>query len=173
MPFNQTFSLPTELTLHSTGEGIRMFAYPIKELEQLRRPNPQTVSGRELTAAAPTVDFAAADQLCDIVVSLKKGSASRAVLRFGDNAVTYDFNAQQLDGMPLKMQDGGVIFRVLVDRPMFEVVGGAGECYKTSARRDMGKPLGTISLTAQGGTLTVTSLTVHEMRSAWVRDNQR
>jgi len=46
-------------------------------------------------------------------------------------------------------------------------LGGGGECYKTSARRDMGKPLGKISLTAQGGALTVESLTAHEMKSVW------
>ncbi|MCX6996698.1 MAG: hypothetical protein NTV49_06345 [Kiritimatiellaeota bacterium] len=72
------------------------------------------------------------------------------MLRFGGNAVTYHFESQRLDDMPLKLKDGNVTFRVLVDRPMFEVVGGGGECFKTSARSDMGKPLGAISLTAQG-----------------------
>ncbi|MCX6996697.1 MAG: glycoside hydrolase family 32 protein [Kiritimatiellaeota bacterium] len=53
MPFNQTFSVPTELTLHTTAAGPRMFAYPIKELAQLRKPNPQAVSNKALTARAP------------------------------------------------------------------------------------------------------------------------
>ena len=69
--------------------------------------------------------------------------------------------------MPLTMKDGRVAFRVLVDRPMYELVGGGGACYKTSARRDMGKPLGTVSLTAEGGTATVESFEVYEMESAW------
>jgi hypothetical protein len=69
--------------------------------------------------------------------------------------------------MPLEMKDGKITFRVLVDRPMFEVVGGGGACFKTSARRDMGKPLGKLSLTPQGGTLTVESVVVHEMDPAW------
>jgi len=167
MPFNQTFSLPTELTLRTTDEGIRMFADPIKELEALRKPNPKTAENKQLTAEAPTVKFDVADQLFDIVVALKKGTASKAVLRFGDNAVTYDFGGQKLDEMPLKTKDGKVTFRVLVDRPMYEVVGGGGACFKTSARRDMGKPLGTISLTAEGGSLTVQSLKAYEMESAW------
>ncbi|MEI7899293.1 MAG: glycoside hydrolase family 32 protein, partial [bacterium] len=167
MPFNQTFSLPAELTLRTTDDGVRMFAAPIKELEQLRKRNPKTVANKELTAAAPSAEFEAADQLFDIVVTLKKGTASQAVLRFGNNAVTYHFEAQRLDEMPLKMKDGKVTFRVLVDRPMFEVVGGDGACYKTSGRGDMGKPLGKISLTAQGGALTVDSFTAHEMKSAW------
>jgi len=98
---------------------------------------------------------------------VKKGTASQAVLRFGNNAVTYQFASQKLDDMPLKLKDDQVTFRVLVDRPMFEVVGGGGTCFKTSGRRDQGKPLGKISLTAQGGLLTVESFTAHEMKSAW------
>ena len=66
-----------------------------------------------------------------------------------------------------RMKDGKVTFRVLVDRPMYEVAGGGGACYKTSGRRDMGKPLGTISLTAEGGSLTVESFKAYEMNSAW------
>ncbi len=167
MPFNQTFSVPTSLTLHTTADGIRMFATPIKELEQLRKPNPKTAVNRELTTAAPTVEFEVADQLFDIVATVKKGTASQAILRFGDNAVTYHFATQTLDEMPLKLNDDKVTFRVLVDRPMVEVIGDGGACYKTSARRDMGKPLGKISLTAEGGSLTIESFTVHEMKSAW------
>jgi len=167
MPFNQTFSLPTNLTLHTTEDGIRMFAYPIKELEQLRKPTPKTAENTGLTAEAPTVKFDVTDQLFDIVVTLKKGTASKAVLRFGENVATYDFGDQKLDEMPLKMKDDKVTFRVLVDRPMYEVTGGGGACYKTSARRDMGKPLGTISLTAEGGSLTVESFKAYEMNSAW------
>lgn len=167
MPFNQAFTVPTHLTLHTTEDGIRLFAAPIKELEQLRKPDPKTAENKELTPDAPIVKFDVRDQLFDIVVTLKKGTASKAVLRFGENAATYDFAAQKLDEMPLKMKDDRVTFRVLVDRPMYELVGGGGACYKTSGRRDMGKPIGTISLAAEGGSLTIESLRVHEMRSAW------
>lgn len=170
MPFNQTFTVPTNLTLHTTEDGVRMFATPIKELEQLRKPNPKTAENMELTAEAPLVKFDVTDQLFDIIVTLKKGTASKAALRFGSNAVTYDFAGQKLDEMPLKMKDGKVTFRVLVDRPMYEVIGGGGACYKTSGRRDMGKPVGTISLTATGGSLTVESLKAYEMKSAWKKN---
>jgi hypothetical protein len=69
--------------------------------------------------------------------------------------------------MPLKTKDGKVAFRVLVDRPMYEVIGGGGACFKTSGRRDMGKPLGAVSLTAEGGSLTLESFEAYEMKSAW------
>jgi fructan beta-fructosidase len=167
MPFNQTFTVPTRLTLRTTDDGIRMFAAPIKELETLRKPSPETAENTALSADKPTLDVEAPGQLFDILVTLKQGTAAKAVLRFGDNTVAYDFGAGKLDEMPLAMQDGRVTFRVLVDRPMYEVVGGGGACYKTSGRRDQGKPLGTVSLTAEGGSLTVESLNVYEMTSAW------
>ena len=167
MPFNQTFTVPTNLTLHTTEDGVRMFATPIKELEQLRKPNPKSAGDKLLTDASPTVEFETEDQLFDIVVTLRQGTASKAVLRFGENVATYDFAQQKLDEMPLKMKDGIVTFRVLVDRPMYELIGGGGACYKTSGRRDMGKPLGTISLTAEGGSLTVESIKAYEMKSTW------
>jgi hypothetical protein len=62
-----------------------------------------------------------------------------------------------------------VTFRVLVDRPMFELIGGDGACFKTSGRGGAGKPLAKISLTAEGGDLTVSSFSVHQMKSAWRR----
>ncbi|MGM0486375.1 MAG: GH32 C-terminal domain-containing protein [Planctomycetota bacterium] len=167
MPFNQTFTVPANLTLHTTEDGIRMYATPIEELEELRKPNPKTVENAELTAETPAVTRGVQGQLFDILVTLKQGTAAEAVLQFGDNAATYDFNARKLDQMPLKMKDGKVTFRVLVDRPLYELVGGGGACYKTSGRRDKGQPIDTISLTAKGGSVTVESLKVYEMTSAW------
>ena len=170
MPFNQTFSVPTNLTLHTTADGIRMFATPIKELDGLRKPNPKTAENVKLSAEKSTVQFDVKNQPADITVALTKGTAKKAVLRFGDNAVTYDFGAEKLDEMPLAMNDGRVRFRVLVDRPMYEIIGGGGACFKTTGRRDMGKPVGTISLTAEGGSLTVESLKAYEMTSAWTKE---
>ena len=167
MPFNQTCTVPTNLTLHTTEDGVRMFATPIKELEQLRRPNPKSIENEELTAEASIVELDVEDQLFDIPITLRQGTAAKAVLRFGENVATYDFNAQKLDEMPLKMKDGKVTFRVLVDRPMYELIGGGGACYKTSGRRDMGQPIGRISLTGEGGSLTVESLNAYEMTSTW------
>ena len=168
MPFNQTFGLPTNLTLRTTQDGVRMFAEPVKELEELRQPNPQVERGRTLTAAAPTLTLEGLGQCHDIEVVVVKGTATKVVLRLGGSAVAYDFVAGKLAEMPLAAaNDGKVVFRVLVDRPMIEIVGGGGACYKTTGRPDAGRPLGTLSLTAEGGDLTVESLTVHELQSIW------
>ena len=103
-----------------------------------------------MTAETP-LSFDVQDQLFDVVVTLRKGTAAKAVLRFGENVATYDFKEQKLDEMPLRLKDGEVTFRVLIDRPMYELIGGGGACYKTSARRDMGQPVDTISLIGRRG----------------------
>ena len=166
MPFNQTFTVPTNLTLHTTKDGVRMFATPIRELEKLRQPNPKGAENKELTEGQ-SIKFDVKDQLFDIVVTVKKGSAKKAVLKYGAGVTTYDFGAGKVDEMPAAMKDGKVTFRVLVDRPIVEVIAGRGAGFKTSGRRDPGKPLGEISLTAEGGTMTVESFKAYEMKSAW------
>ncbi len=169
MPFNQTFTVPTRLTLRTTAKGVRMFASPVEELEKLRKPNPEEVVDKELTPESPTIAFHVDDQLFDIEVTVRRGTADKALLRFGENVTTYDFEARKLDEMPMDAEGGKVTFRVLVDRPMYEVVGDEGACFKTSSRRDMGRPIDTISLTSEGGTLLVESMKVHRMTSIWKR----
>ena len=167
MPFNQTFTAPTNLTLKSTDEGLRLFAYPIEELKKLRKANPQVIEDVTLSEETSAARIEVEGALFDIVVTLKNETAERAVLRFGGNTAVYDFNAQKLDEMPLSLKSNEVTFRVLVDRPMFELIGGGGACYKTSARKDMGQPLGEVSLTAEGGSLTIERLEAHRMKSIW------
>jgi len=77
------------------------------------------------------------------------------------------FECAEIFELPVKMKDGRVTFRVLVDRPICEVIGGGGACFKTSGRRDAGQPLGSISLTAEGGSLTVETFKAYEMKSIW------
>jgi len=169
MPFNQTFTVPTNLTLRTTTDGVRMLAAPVKELEQLRKPDPHVVTDDRLTRENPSLKVPVDGQLFDIEVVLSQGSATQAVLRFGENSATYDFETEQLDEMPLKMEEARVTFRLLVDRPMYELIGGGGVCYKTHGRRDMGESLEQISLSAQGGSLTIESMKIHTMASIWKR----
>ncbi|MDP7286352.1 MAG: glycoside hydrolase family 32 protein [Phycisphaerae bacterium] len=167
MPFNQTFTVPTNLTLHTTKKGVRMFATPIKELEKLRIPGAKGAENKKLADGESVTLDAKGKQLYDIVVTVKKGTAKKAVLKYGAGVTTYDFAAQKVDEMPVEAKDGTITFRVLVDRPIVEVIAAGGAGFKTSGRRDPGKPLGTISLTAEGGEMTVVSFKAHEMKSTW------
>lgn len=164
MPFNQTFSLPLNLTLRKTPEGIRMLANPIEEVNALHDGPPQTLTAKTVTADSPA-SLTVEGQLFDILLTLGKGDATKATLTFGRNAVTYDFSTGMLDKMPVGLTDGKLKLRVLVDRPMYEVVGNDGQSYLTAPRQ--AAPLGAISVKAEGGSVTVESLEVFKMSSIW------
>ena len=170
MPFNQAFSVPAELSLRATAGGLQLCAEPVKELATLRMPAPITLTEKELPPAAPaiSINVGKQGQLFDVLLAVRQGTANRVTLAFGGNAVTYDFKEQELDGMPLPLQDGTVRIRLLIDRPLYEVFGTDGRCHKVAPRGESaGKPVGNISVTAEGGTATVESLTIHTMQSIW------
>ena len=104
-------------------------------------------------------------QLADIRVTIRKGDATKTTLSFGRNAVTYDFVSETLDDVPAPLTDGVLKLRVLVDRPMFEVVVNDGQCYLTAGRQP--HALGTVSVMTEGGGVTVESLAVIKMKSIW------
>jgi fructan beta-fructosidase len=168
MPFNQAFTLPLELTLRTTPAGVRMFAEPVAEVASLRTGVLGSVTGRTVDPGAG-VRVEAPGQLYDVEITLRRAGAGRAEIRLGASTLVYDFDAQRLNDMPLPMTGDEVVIRVLVDRPMFEAVGGHGACYLTAARPDAGKPLGVISVDAPAGTggFILKSLVVHEMGSIW------
>jgi fructan beta-fructosidase len=165
MPFNQTFSLPTELTLKTTPKGVRMCAQPVQELEMLRG-EAESAGGRTLTPDEP-VRFETKGQLFDILVVVQPTGASEIVLQFGADRVRYDVAAQRLDEMPLALSDGKLIFRVVVDRPMYEVCGGEGDVYKTAPRKEPGTSIEVIQLSAGGGEAKIETFKVFPMRSIW------
>jgi len=165
MPFNQAFSLPTRLTLNDTADGIRMFARPIKELEVLRQ-EPLTTDAKTVSPEQP-IRFETDGQLYDIVVDVEPGDAREVILRFGGNQVRYDVAGGKLDEMPLKLDDGRLRFRVITDRPMYEVCGGEGAVYKTSGRKGAGEPIDAIELSVGGREATIHELNVYPMRSIW------
>jgi fructan beta-fructosidase len=164
MPFNQTFSLPINLTLRTTKDGTRMFANPVEELNTLHDGKPKTLTGKTVTKEAP-VSLDVDGELADILVTIRKRDATKAMLTFGRIALTYDFANETLDDVPAPLIDGVLKIRVLVDRPMFEVVANDGQSYRTVSRQPA--PIGTVSVKAEGGSVTVESLEVHKMKSIW------
>jgi fructan beta-fructosidase len=167
MPFNQAFTLPLELRLASTPAGVRLKAEPIRELEMLR--GAAVVAERPELAPETPLAVTASGDLLDILVQADVGRAKRLELRFGSNAVVYDVDNQTLDGMPLPLSSRKLEVRVVVDRPMYEVVGESGTVYETARRADGGRPIGAVRLAAVGGTGGTSSVTVYPLQSIWAK----
>jgi fructan beta-fructosidase len=167
MPFNQAFTLPIELTLKTTKDGVRLFANPVKELEKLRG-QPGAVMGRWDDRAINALPKLTGTPVgYDIVAESKHINAKEDHYQFGENIVVYDFAKQTLDGMPLPLVDGKYSVRIIVDTSLYEIVGNDGAVYKTVARKDAGKPIKSISTRSVGGSSELISFIPYPMKSIW------
>src|SRR5258705_7893016 len=88
MPFNQQMGIPTELTLRTTPDGVRMFKWPVRELSTL------VTRAREVPAAPISGKGALPDgpaELLDIEMEFDPGTGG----------VAFDFR-----GLPVRWKDG-------------------------------------------------------------------
>ena len=124
MPFNQMMSVPYELSLRTTDEGLRMFAEPVKELEKLwlksvAKDNVTIEPGKPL-------DVTVGRQLLDFTAEFKAGNAKGFGVAVMGRWVGYDGAGKTLNGVPLKPVDGKIRLRFLVDRSSLEICGNEG-----------------------------------------------
>lgn len=163
MPFNQTFTFPHHLTLRTTGDGVRLFAEPVKEIAKLRKKT-HTAANKKLAEDEP-MEVATSGQLFDIRATFDLGSAKQVGLEIGGQRVAYNAITGRLRDAPLKPISGRVALQVLVDRPIIEIVGNAGRVYLTHPREP--SEVSSVRAFAEGGTATLVDLTIHELTSIW------
>jgi sucrose-6-phosphate hydrolase SacC (GH32 family) len=168
MPFNQMMGVPVELTLHTTDEGLRLLANPVKELASLRAKShtikPQTLNPGD----NPLADVKG--ELLDLTSELALGDAAELGFKLRGVTVSYDAMKQELsckdNKAGLKPVEGKIRLRLLVDRTSIDIFGDDGRLYM---------PMGVIvpsdnfslEVYSKGGRAKINSLEVHELKSAW------
>jgi len=165
-PYNQHFSFPHRLTLRTTEDGIRMFAKPVKEIEQLRTKSIKA-EAQEL-AADKAVSLNVGSDLLDIRLAVEVGDTKSIVLNLPGRSITYDVVGQKLNGSPLSPVDGKIRIQILADRSLTEIVGNDGRVFISGpgpAKLDATE----VSVVAQGGNAKLTQLEAHELKSIWNR----
>ena len=169
MPFNQMMLFPCELTLRTTGEGLRLFTQPAREIERLVTDRAtyqdQTIeTGRGLT-------FRDGSELMDIHADLEPGPSGICGLSLRGAAITYDAAAEELccEGYsaPLRPVGGRIRLRVLVDRTSLEIFANEGAA-QLSIARILEEPPDGIRLFAEGNPARLESLEIRTLKSAWL-----
>lgn len=168
MPFNQQFTVPVELTLHSTEEGPRMRANPVKELETLRA---KTHSWTDLTLQAGENPLAGIEgDLFDVEVEFAPATNTETIVDLRGEKVVYDSDSQTLSSgglrTPLKPEQGIIHLRILLDRTSIEVFGNHGRVYipRCIIPQDDNRSL---NASCSKGQVQARSLRVHQLKSAW------
>jgi fructan beta-fructosidase len=167
MPFNQQMGFPRVMTLRSTSEGVRMFFAPVKEIESLHAAastwNALAIeSGRNALAELE-------GELWDIAATIEPGKSAELGFTVRGAPLAYDVGTQTLrtpgGTAPVKLENGKVDLRILVDRSSIEVFAAGGRylicfCFLPDpADRSL-------ALYAKGAGARAT-LAIHALESAW------
>lgn len=172
MPFANSMTFPSEMTLESTTDGPRLCARPVREIERLYSGG---LFQKEL-AVAPSSPFRAAlpgaEEGCcayDISAELSFGSADAFTLGVLGNEVRFDRKEGKLTcgdrEAPLTAQNGAVRLRLLTDTCGVEIYLGAGDIYlSVGAVADRNLP--DLTLAAEGGEIRG-SLTARPLSWVW------
>ncbi|HEY4416766.1 MAG TPA: glycoside hydrolase family 32 protein [Verrucomicrobiae bacterium] len=162
MPFNQQVSFPCELTLHTTPAGLRLFRKPISEIALLHQ-TPDTWTNRVLRAGE-TLPLEPSGRLFDLNAKLSIPENARLILNVRGVPVVLTAKTIESGTQPAAVMDRVKTLKVLVDRASLEVYVNEGEV--SSTRFILPNENG-LSVKAEGGPVTIESLAVYPLNSAW------
>jgi len=167
-PFNQTFSFPTELSLRTTKDGVRMFGEPVKEIQKIHAKCCKAAN-KPLTPDKP-VAMKTSGALFHIRAEFELGRAKAVGLEVdGKRAATFDTASSKLNGsMPLRPVDGKIAIEILIDRPMMEIFANRGEQIVTSPYNNDLK-IESIKAFCDGGDAKLVSMEVYQLNAKWDR----
>ena len=168
MPFNGMMLLPTELTLQTTKEGIRLVNRPVKEVEALCHPVKAWQNLTSDEANSQLKEFYSADRL-RIRTTFKLSHATSADFNlFGQRIIDYDMNGNTLNGRFYSPQDPTnmeLTADIYVDRTSIEVfIDGGLYSYSMERRPDVNNKEG---FHFWGNRIEVKSLEVFSVDSIW------
>ena len=169
MPFNQQISFPCVLSLHATPRGLRLFREPIKELKSIEK-EPDVWKDRTLNANANLVLEPSGD-LYEIraEVSIPANAKLNINLmgsRMGLTSDTFESGSPRDDVARATLQQPIKTLQILIDRTSIEAFVNHGEV--SMSRCFLPRESG-ISLRAEGGPVSIKSLKVYPLYSAWER----
>ncbi|HTU26834.1 MAG TPA: GH32 C-terminal domain-containing protein, partial [Pirellulales bacterium] len=172
MPFNQSMTIPHELGLAATTDGVRLTRQPAKELESLRRKT-HRLEPFTLTPASADLLTNLGTELVEVRAEFEPSSEAEVVFTLGGATLSYVARTQEIvvngHRAPAPLKEGKIRLTVFVDRTGLEVFAADGLTYVPMPIDPTAKSLAS-SLKATGGTAKFSALTVYELRSIWQND---
>jgi fructan beta-fructosidase len=162
MPFNQQVSFPCELTLRSTPVGPRIFREPIREIALLHDGQDawtnRTVRANEVLPLEPS------GRLFHILAEVNIPEGAKLTFNLRGVPLVLTSKTIESGANPVPVLDRVKTVNILVDRTSIEAFVNRGEI---SATRFVLPTENGISVKAESGSVTLQSLTVYPLKSAW------
>ncbi|MDR3260245.1 MAG: 2,6-beta-D-fructofuranosidase, partial [Tannerella sp.] len=168
MPFNGMMMLPTELSLRTTKDGIRLFSVPVKEIETLQELAVKTQSVKAEQANILLKPYNDNDVL-RIKATIRLSHATDAGLNlYGQELLKYDLNFNLVNGVfysPEDMTSMEITADIILDKTSVEVfIDGGAYSYtmERQARKDNNE-----GFRFRGNNIEVKNLEVYTLKSIW------
>ncbi len=162
MPFNQQVSFPCELTLRTTSKGLRVFREPIREIALLHRGQDswsnQTLKPGEALPLEPS------GRLFQIEAEVSIPEGGKLTFNIRGIAVVLTSTTLESGNPPASVADQIKTVEILVDRASIESFANGGEI--SSTRFVVPKENG-LSVKAEGAPVTIQSIVIYQLNSAW------
>lgn len=165
MPFNQQMSFPTTMELRTTNEGIRLYRWPVKEIQNLYVKSHKF---KNLTAKKVEKQFGNIQaELIDMSIEFEPISSFDINIR--GLKVSYIKSSKEIvfgkSILKAPEVDGKVKLRILLDRASIELFVNEGAEISTNYAVPEANNK-RISISAEGE-LKINSLIVNELKSSW------
>lgn len=162
MPFSQQLSFPCELTLHQTPGGLRLFRQPIRELDLLHQAEVRW-SNRSLKAGE-ALRLAKDGEAFRIRAAVNIPEGAKLIFNLRGYPVVLTARTIEAGTGTHAAQETVRTVEILVDRASVEAFVNQGEL---SATRNFAPRQNGLFVTAEGGEVTIESMTVHVLMSMW------
>ncbi len=170
MPFNQMMTFPCDLSLRSTPEGPRMAYRPVPEIEKLARGR-ERLRVRDLPPGEHEIPGADAE-LLDLRLEIEPRDAAEIGIHVRGVPLTWNRDRGELACLdraaPVRLSDGKLRLRVLVDRASLEIFAEDGLVYMPMGVVLKPEARG-VRLSVRGGSARLAGGEAAALRSAWER----
>lgn len=163
-PFNQQMTIPVDLTLRSTPDGIRMLAWPVKEVAAASQKKSLATSlSIDRLKLIPgqvsqVLNSGSSLELFDMTCDLELKQAEKITLTFRGTPVVYDVKSQKLTCKNVVANvapiNGHLGLRVIGDRGSLEIFANQGQAAISVGYAPAGDDRG-FTIVAEGGEATL------------------
>jgi len=165
MPFGQMMLFPTQLTLRSTPNGVRLFNEPVQEIQQLHKKSYQwsNLTREEANEKLKQVS----GDLFHIKMKVQSIEGTNFEFRFNGNTMAkYDNNHNTLNGFFFENENKESDLELLIDRTSVEIFAQGGAFTMVEALPDAINNRG-LEFAPGFSSIKILQLEVHELKSIW------
>jgi fructan beta-fructosidase len=176
MPFQGQMTFPVELSLHKTGQTIRLVRTPIREIETLHGKNDHWENRNIIPGIKDNILKRCKGDCFHIMgtFDLKTANSFGFMLRHGKKTPGIEVNYNVQRGVltclgktaPLLPVNGKIQLEILLDRTSLEIYANNGQVVMTSCIAPP-KNNTNMELFTRGGELFVDQLNVYEVNTVW------